>query len=102
MIPGVMAAAKIEAAAPKLRELKKACDGIESNFLKQMLTAMHRTVDAAKPEGDDTGMDDYKDMLDNALADRLAARGTLGISKMTLHATAQRALNETPQGKARP
>ncbi len=97
MIPGVMAAAKIEAAAPKLRELKKACDGIESNFLKQMLTAMHRTVDAARPEGDDTGMDSYKDMLDSALADRLASRGTLGISRLTLHATAGRVLAEAAE-----
>ncbi len=38
-------------------------------------------------------MDDYKSMADGAVADRLAERGTLGISEMTFHATAGRVLN---------
>lgn len=98
MIGAALTAAKVAQAAPKLRALHKACDGIESAFLKQMLGAMHRANDAIKASdelsGGATGEDDYKDMMDTALADRLAARGTLGIAKMTFHATAARALEE--------
>ena len=94
MLSAALAASALERAAPRLKELKKACDGMESAFLKQMLTAMHRTVQETETGGDDTGMDDYKGMMDDALADRLAERGTLGISKMTFHATARQALND--------
>ena len=98
MIPGALAAARFAEAAPKLEKLKKACDGMEASFLKQMLTAMHATVQETDQGGDHTGMDEYKGMMDDALANRLAARGTLGISKMTFHATAKKILNthETP------
>lgn len=93
MIPGVLAAAKVAEAAPQLQKLKKACDGMEASFLKQMLTAMHATVQETDAGGDHTGMDEYKGMMDDALAHRLAERGTLGISKMTFHATAKKVLN---------
>lgn len=96
MIPGALEAARIARAAPKLKELKKACDAVESGFLKQMLGAMHRMAESAKPLGDDTGMDAYQDMMDNAVADRLASRGAVGISKMAFHATARQALGERP------
>lgn len=84
----------VERATPKLKALKKACDGMESNFLRQMLSAMHKTVQETDLGGDHTGMDEYKSMFDGSIADRLAERGTLGISKMTFDATAGRAMND--------
>ena len=98
MIPGALAAAKVAAEAPKLEKLKKACDGLEASFLKQMLTAMHHTVQETDQGGDHTGMDEYKGMMDNALADRLAERGTLGISKMVYRLEATRTLNDALGG----
>ena len=93
MIPGALAAARVAGTAPELQKLKKACDGMEASFLKQMLTAMHATVEETDTGGDHTGMDSYKGMMDDALANRLAERGTLGISKMTFRATASKVLN---------
>lgn len=93
MLPGLLGAARIEAHADELTRLKKACDGMESSFLRQLLSVMRETVKATDLGGDDTGMDDYKSMADGALADRLAERGTLGISKMTFKATAAQVLN---------
>lgn len=99
MSPGALAGAvkgatEVGAAHDDLKKLKKSCDGIESSFLKQMLTAMHKTVAETKLGGDDTGEENYRDMTDNAIADTLAQRGTLGISKMTYAATSARVLND--------
>lgn len=77
-----------------LAKLKKACDGMESSFLRQLLSVMRETVDHTKLGGDDTGSDTYRDMFDGAVADKLAERGTLGISKMTFHAAAGQVLNK--------
>lgn len=101
MVPGALAAAAVAGEAPKLRQLKKACDGLEASFMKQLLSVMHGSVQEAKPVGDDTGMDNYKSMMDDAVAGRLAERGTLGISKMAFHATAGQVLNDALQ-KERP
>lgn len=84
---------KIADNKPKLDQLKKACDGLEANFTHQLLSAMRRTVQETKTGGDDTGMDTYRDMFDNAISERLAARGSLGIAKLTFNAMAGQVLN---------
>lgn len=94
LVGAVKTAQAVEASSTKLKGLKKACDGLESSFLKQMLTVMHQTVQETKLGGDDTGADNYKSMFDDAIANKLAERGALGISKMTFHATAGQALND--------
>ncbi len=77
----------------ELNKLKKACDGMESSFLRQMLSEMRKSVGETKLGGDDTGADTYQGMSDDALADRLASRGTLGISNKVFHAMAGQVLN---------
>ncbi len=95
MINGALTKAlgNVQAQSKELTKLKKACDGMESSFLRQMLSEMRKTVDETKTGGDDTGSDTYKGMLDDALADRLAAKGTLGISKTVFHSMAGQVLN---------
>ena len=90
----VKAADNVQSHQKDLTKLKKACDGMESSFLRQMLSEMRKTITDAKPEGDDTGSDTYKSMFDGALADRLAERGTLGISNKVFHAMAGQVLND--------
>lgn len=104
MIPGALgtalrAAGNIEQNAERLTKLKKACDGMESSFLRQMLSVMRETVEETKLGGDDTGADTYRSMFDGAIADQLAARSSLGISKMTFRATAGAVLNSHPIDK---
>lgn len=94
MLPGVLVAGQVAQAEPRLKQLKKACDGMESNFLKQMLTAMHKTVQDTNLEGEAPGMDTYKGMMDDAVADALAERGTLGISKMVFRSQAEQAFKQ--------
>ncbi len=99
MLPAVLAAGSVAKAEPRLKELKKACDGMESNFLKQMLTAMHKTVTETNLEGEAPGMDTYKGMMDDAVADHLAQRGTLGISKMVFRSQAEQAFKQAIEKK---
>ena len=99
MLNGVLAAGQVAKSEPQLKKLKKACDGMESNFLKQMLTAMHKTVEETNLEGSAPGMDTYKGMMDDAVADRLAERGTLGISKLVFHSQVEQAIKQANQRK---
>lgn len=84
---------KIAANKTKLDQLKKACDGLEANFTHQLLSAMRSTVQETKTGGDDTGSDTYRDMFDNEISQRLASRGSLGISKLTFNAMVGQVLN---------
>ena len=95
----VKAADNVQSHEKELTKLKKACDGMESSFLRQMLAEMRKTITEAKPEGDDTGSDTYKSMFDGALADRLAERGTLGISNKVFHAMARQVLDKNAPSK---
>lgn len=90
----VKAADNVGSHQKELTKLKKACDGMESSFLRQMLSEMRKTVSETESGGDDTGADTYKSMFDGALADRLAERGTLGVSNKVFHAMAKQVLNK--------
>ena len=78
----------------ELTKLKKACDGMESSFLRQLLQTMRESAKSGDdPLAGGAGSDTYRDMADGALADRLAERGTLGISKMAFKEMAPQILN---------
>ncbi|RYG18559.1 hypothetical protein EON82_22465 [bacterium] len=101
MIGGALNAAmkavdNVQSHEKELTKLKKACDGMESSFLRQMLAEMRKTVTETETGGDNTGAETYKSMFDGALADRLAERGTLGISNKIFHAMATQVLNSNP------
>ncbi len=93
MIPAALSqVTKVAEHKEELTKLKKACDGMESSFLRQLLHTMRESVTETDLGGDKTGMDTYRDMLDGAMADKMAQRGTLGISKMAYEAMAGRIL----------
>ena len=58
------------------KELKKACQGFEGIFLKYMLKSMRSSL-PGEPlfESDNHGMDIYKSMHDEYLAEELSRRG---------------------------
>lgn len=99
MSQAVKGAESVKSHEGELKKLKKACDGMESSFLRQMLAEMRKTTSETSLGGDDTGADTYRDMFDGALADRLASRGTLGISNKVFHAIAGQVLNSRTESK---
>lgn len=68
-------------AEPRLRQLKKATDQFEAVLIKQMVSAMRKTVNETKL-GDNFGADIYKDMFDTQLSESMTSGVGLGISKM--------------------
>lgn len=71
----------IQAAEPKLNQLKKATQQFESIFVKKMLETMRRGVEEVSL-GDQTGKQVYRDLTDTTLADRLASSGSFGVGKI--------------------
>lgn len=67
--------------ASRLAKLKKATDGVEAMFVKDLLAAMRKGMPKTS-FGDSSGSEIYKDMFDQALADSLGRTGSLGISKV--------------------
>jgi Rod binding domain-containing protein len=66
-------------AGPALGKLRKATQGIEQLFLKDLLGAMRKTSGFAEPESFSTQM--YRDMFDDAFSSVAAQKGDLGIGK---------------------
>ncbi|MCX7800778.1 MAG: rod-binding protein [Fimbriimonadales bacterium] len=82
---------------PDLRRLKKAAEGIEALFFRDLLQAMRR----AMPEGDSEGgfgAQIYRDLFDQAVAEALGRRGSLGIGKVVYESMAA---SVAAQAKAR-
>ncbi len=65
--------------APTLAKFRKAASGMEQVFLKQLFSQMRQV--SLTGEKDSHGMDMYKDMMDDALAESLAKRGDFGVAK---------------------
>lgn len=68
-------------AKPELDRLRKQTKAVEAIFLKDLLSAMRRTVPENKM-GSGWGSDILKDLTDQALADRLSLAGSIGISDL--------------------
>lgn len=71
-----------ERAAPQLKKLEKAVQGIEAMFMKDLLGVMRKSL--PKDENAMPGRDIYYDMLDQAISESMAKNGALGIGKMML------------------
>jgi Rod binding domain-containing protein len=81
----------IEAATPKLEQLKKATDGFEAMFYKNLLSEMQKSVHKTI-WGDQAGADTYQDMFTTALAESASKRGSLGIGKLLFDQLSPRVL----------
>jgi flagellar protein FlgJ len=57
------------------KKLKEACQGFEAIFLSSMLKSMRETLPEDSLFGESQGLDVYKSMYDQHLADKLAASG---------------------------
>ncbi|MBX3119899.1 MAG: rod-binding protein [Fimbriimonadaceae bacterium] len=69
-------------AEPQIQKLAKATEGVEAMFLKDLLGIMRKSV--LKTDKPMPGSDIYYDMLDQALSENMAKKGSLGISKMMM------------------
>jgi Rod binding domain-containing protein len=68
-------------AAPKMQKLRAATQGVESIFLKDLLSIMRRSI----PKSDSpmsVAMPIYEDMMDQSLADTASKTGSFGIGTM--------------------
>lgn len=88
----------IQKVAPKLEKLKKSAQGVEAMFVKDLLSAMRKSVPETSGQSG-YGGDVFKDMFDQAFADAMGQSGSLGIGKM-IYATLAKAVlaqSDTPQ-----
>lgn len=75
--PGTVAAT----ASPEMAKLKKAAQGFEAVFMRQMIASM-RTASLGEGILDSDATQQFRDMSDGKLADQLSAKGALGIADM--------------------
>ena len=73
--------AALKLAAPQLEGLKKAAQGIESIFMKDLLTAMQKSVKKTQ-WGESSGSDMYQDLFNQQIAESVSKKGSLGIADM--------------------
>ncbi len=67
---------------PKEKELKEACEGFEAIFLHTMIKSMRKSLPGNALFMDSHGMDMYKAMYDQHLADELSkSRTSLGVKE---------------------
>ena len=64
------------------KELRKAADGFEAIFTRQLLKTMRSTLTEKSMFGEGPSGDIYGDILDSAIADKMAARGDIGLADM--------------------
>lgn len=67
-------------AAPAAAKLKKATQDLEAIFMKDLLSAMRKTV-MHEAKGSSFGSEMYQDLFDQALSESTSKSGTLGISR---------------------
>ncbi|MEJ5170094.1 MAG: rod-binding protein [Fimbriimonadales bacterium] len=90
-------AAVAERVEPELRRLRKAAEGIEAVFFRDLLQAMRRSI--PEQEGENSfGGQVYRDLFDQAVADALGRSGSLGIAKVVYDSLAE---SVAAQAKAR-
>ena len=76
---------KSRKAAHDRKKLEKACSDFESLFIYQMLKTMRQTVPKGGSSGQMPGRDTYEMMVDQKVADAVAAkRGGIGLQKILL------------------
>lgn len=85
------AAAGVAEAAPKLAELRKAGEGIEAMFVRQLLGEMQK---GTKLFGEGQAGSVYADLFNEALSKQVAGRGAFGIADMMVKQAAPRIIAE--------
>jgi peptidoglycan hydrolase FlgJ len=78
---------------PELAKLRESAQGIEAIFIKDLLSAMRRSVPKTS-FGQTMGAGMYEEMLDQALAENASKRGTFGIAKLLERQLAPKLLQE--------
>jgi flagellar protein FlgJ len=74
---------KNQSPAQQRESLKKACQGFESYFVDQMMKEMRKTIPKTDVFGDDSSQEEmFRDMSDQALADKVSKSGSFGIADM--------------------
>lgn len=92
----VQTAALAKELSPKLSELKRATDGFETIFVKNLLSQMRKGIKEVS-FGENPGGDIYQDMADQAFAESLSSTGMLGMGKMLYGSFAPKLLAEERQ-----
>lgn len=64
------------------KEIRKAAEGFEAIFTRQLLKIMRSSMIGESMFGEGTAGDIYGEILDGAIADKMASRGDLGIADM--------------------
>ena len=64
------------------KEMHKAAEGFEAIFTRQLLKTMRSTLMEKSMFGEGPSGDIYGDIMDSAIADKMAARGDLGLADM--------------------
>lgn len=96
------AAVPDKATAAKLEELRRAVHGIEAMFVKDLLSAMRRGMPAGSLGQKGPGSEIYRDLLDQALADKVGRSGAMGIGKVLYERLSQQILKSQSQPGSTP
>ena len=86
--------AGLAAAAPKLAQLKQACQGMEAAFMKTLVTQMRKGTGDVH-FGQELGGDMYRDMFDDTLSNMLAADQGSSLTATMIAPMAKQVLNRT-------
>lgn len=90
----LQAVGSLKAVAPKLDELKNATTGIETMFMKNLLTEMHKGMKTSLSGDDSNQSEIYQDMMDQALAEGMGKSGSLGIASSLYKNLAPKVMRE--------
>ena len=77
-------------AAPKLEALKKATQGVEAIFMKDLLSAMQKGIHKSTLPGGEI----YQDLFNQAVADSAGKRGALGIANLLYRQLSPKVIGE--------
>ncbi len=65
-------------------QLKMAAEGMEANFLREMVRAMRKTVTESEADQNNRGLQIFRSMLDDEYAEQAARTQSLGLSEMII------------------
>ncbi|MBZ0252790.1 MAG: rod-binding protein, partial [Candidatus Methylomirabilis sp.] len=87
---GVRAADRAKAGDRDPEKVRKAARDMEAGFLFQLLSALRKTVPDESKEGSANERDLYREMFDQAVAEKAAARGGVGLADLIVARLAAR------------
>jgi Rod binding domain-containing protein len=89
-------------AAEKARtaHIREVARDFEAIFIRQLFAVMNRTLEQGGMFGQGAGADIYSDLLNEAVADKIAARGGIGLGESIYRRLAVRLEQTEPPGTA--